>query len=66
MAGAWEETENAEDILDWVIVMEIGAASEADGLIRVWLEPGIKVVHDLAHWLGKDPSQMTVCSEGRS
>lgn len=32
MAGAWEETEDAEDILDRVIVMEIGALGQLQSL----------------------------------
>lgn len=32
MAGAWEETEDAEDILDWMIVMEIGTLGQLQSL----------------------------------
>lgn len=32
MAGAWEETEDSEDILDWVIVMEIEALWQLQSL----------------------------------
>lgn len=35
MAGAWEETEDAEDILDWVIVMEIEALGQLQRLLLI-------------------------------
>ena len=42
MAGAWEETEDAQIFLMPVIVMEIGEL--AIDFIRVWFKPGIRFV----------------------